>query len=248
LSKRKKPDAGKVSYQPTAREQAALGKFAAQRASEGAPRMKVVNGGKAPAEISLDHPEKAVGYVLLMEALGTTDYDFLDGLLRQLANQDSHDNQLDEGKLNFLLSIVKGVKPKDQLEAMLAAQMAVIHVATLRSTRSLAHVETIAQQDSAERMLNKLARTYAMQMEALKRYRTSGEQKVTVQHVSVSEGGQAIVGNVTQGAPETAPQKPANLTPALTDARQPAMPIIGEPERAPVALRRRQKDGGRSST
>ena len=37
-------------------------------------------------------------------------------------------------------------------------------------------------------------------MEALKRYRTGGEQKVTVQHVSVSEGGQAIVGNVTQGA------------------------------------------------
>ena len=41
------------------------------------------------------------------------------------------------------------------------------------------------------------ALTYATQMEALKRYRTGGEQKVTVQHVSVSEGGQAIVGNVT---------------------------------------------------
>ena len=39
-------------------------------------------------------------------------------------------------------------------------------------------------------------------MEALKRYRAGGEQKVTVQHVSVSEGGQAIVGNVTQGAPD----------------------------------------------
>jgi hypothetical protein len=209
--KKKKPalDPGKAKYQPTAREQTALGKFDARRAAETAPRMKVLNGGKAP-EISLDHPEKAVGYVLLMEALGTTDYDFLDGLLRQLANQDSHDNQLDEGKLNFLLSIVKGVKPQDQLEAMLAAQMAATHMATMAFTRRLNHVETLPQQDSAERALNKLARTYAMQMEALKRYRTGGEQKVTVQHVSVNEGGQAIVGNVTQGASETAPQRPAN--------------------------------------
>jgi hypothetical protein len=73
-----------------------------------------------------------------------------------------------------------------------------------------------------------------------KRYRTGGEQKVTVQHVSVNEGGQAIVGNVTQGASEPTPQKPANLTPALTDARQPEMPIVGEPERAPVPLRRKK--------
>ena len=35
-------------------------------------------------------------------------------------------------------------------------------------------------------------------MEALKRYRTGGEQKVTVQHqhVTVNEGGQAVVGTV----------------------------------------------------
>lgn len=47
-------------------------------------------------------------------------------------------------------------------------------------------------------------------MEALKRYRSGGEQKVTVQHVSVNEGGQAIVGNVTQATRETTPGKPAN--------------------------------------
>ena len=35
-------------------------------------------------------------------------------------------------------------------------------------------------------------------MEALKRYRTGGEQRVTVQHVTVNEGGQAIVGAVSQ--------------------------------------------------
>jgi hypothetical protein len=33
-------------------------------------------------------------------------------------------------------------------------------------------------------------------MEALKRYRTGGQQKVIVEHVTVNEGGQAIVGHV----------------------------------------------------
>ena len=48
-------------------------------------------------------------------------------------------------------------------------------------------------------MLNKLTRTFATQVEALKRYRSKGEQKVTVEHVTVNEGGQAIVGNVETG-------------------------------------------------
>ena len=61
------------------------------------------------------------------------------------------------------------------------------------------HVETIPQQDAAERALNKLARTFATQMDALKRYRTGGQQKVTVEHVTVNEGGQAIVGAVSAG-------------------------------------------------
>ena len=73
------------------------------------------------------------------------------------------------------------------------------HMATMTFARRLAHVENIPQQDSAERAFNKLARTFAAQVEALKRYRTGGEQKVTVEHVTVNEGGQAIVGNVRHG-------------------------------------------------
>jgi hypothetical protein len=116
---------------------------------------------------------------------------------------------------------------KDQLEAMLAAQMAAVHMATMTLGRRLGGVETVEQQDSAERAFNKIARTFTTQMEALKRYRTGGEQKVTVQHVSVSEGGQAIVGNVTQTA-KTAPEKATKSLPALTSAQQTPMAIIGE--------------------
>ena len=113
-----------------------------------------------------------------------------------------------------------------------------------RFARRLAHVETIQQQDSAERALNKLARTFAMQMEALKRYRTGGEQKVTVQHVSVNEGGQAIVGNVNQAAGGAAAKKRVITTPALSDARQQAMPIIETTPAQVVPLRTKKNDGG----
>jgi hypothetical protein len=49
--------------------------------------------------------------------------------------------------------------------------------------------------------------TLEAEMEAFKRYRTGGEQKVTVKHVTVNEGGKAIVGNVTQGQGGWVPQR-----------------------------------------
>ena len=51
-------------------------------------------------------------HILLMEALGTTDLDFLDGILCQLLNVGSRVGKLDERGLNFLLSVIKGVKPR----------------------------------------------------------------------------------------------------------------------------------------
>jgi hypothetical protein len=50
-----------------------------------------------------------------------------------------------------------------------------------------------------------------MQIEALKRYRSTGEQKVTVEHVTVNEGGKAIVGNVTHRGPGS-PKGPETVT------------------------------------
>jgi hypothetical protein len=141
------------------------------------------------------HPDKTAGAAPFM---ATADPDFLRGLLQQLAGAGLQGGKFDEANLNFMTSVVTGIKPRDQLEVMLAAQMAAIHIATMTSARWLRSADNLAKQDSAERAFNKLARTFATQMEALMRYRTGGEQKV-VQHVSVSEGGQAaIVGNVTQ--------------------------------------------------
>ncbi len=189
-------------YEPTPQERAAMEAYLARkRETAPAPRMKVSEKGGVP-QVSPDHPEPALGVTLLMAALGTTELDFLDGLLGQLANAGSRGKSVDESGLNFMLSVVKGIEPKDQVETMLAAQMAAVHMATMTFARRLAQVENIPQQDSAERAFNKLARTFAAQVEALRRHRTGGEQKVTVEHVHVHQGGQAIVGNVAHGPPE----------------------------------------------
>jgi hypothetical protein len=95
-----------------------------------------------------------------------------------------------------------GIGPQDEVEAMLAAQMAAVHSATMSSARRLNQADNTMQADSAERALTKLARTFTTQIEALKRYRTGGQQKMTVEHVHVHEGGQAIVGNVGGGLSE----------------------------------------------
>jgi hypothetical protein len=140
-----------------------------------------------------------------------------------------------EKAVNFMLAVIKGIEPRDEIEAMLAAQMAAVHMASMTFARRLAHVETIQQQDSASNAFNKLTRTFAAQMSALKDYRSRGEQKMTVQHVHVAEGGQAIVGNVNAPAEGVGARKKSEDQPhALAYAPGAEMPREIEAERATV--------------
>jgi hypothetical protein len=87
-------------------------------------------------------------------------------------------------------------------------------------------------------------RTYAALVEALSRYRGKGEQKMTVEHVHVHAGGQAIVGEVrTGGRGEGVPGKHEERAHAksITHAPEPPMPSPHSQRQAvPVARRPRQ--------
>ena len=204
-------------YQQTPREAETVEAFRVKLKSKPpAPSLKVkVEDGKS--EISIDHKDYLIGLSLFMESLKTTDTEFACGIINNLVN--SHGKG--ETETNYMLAMVRGIEPRDPLETMLAVQMAAIHNATLTFARRLATVETIPQQDSAERALNKLARTFTTQIEALKRYRSTGEQKMTVQHVTVNDGGQAVIGQVTAGAgnkkSEDLPHVPKPLTHAESE-------------------------------
>ena len=90
-----------------------------------------------------------------------------------------------------------GIAPKDELEGMLAAQMVACHSAAMECfRRAMIAEQPFEGRNQNLNCANKLTRTFALHMEALDKHRGKGQQKVTVEHVHVHQGGQAIVGNV----------------------------------------------------
>src|SRR5262245_6397636 len=106
-----------------------------------------------------------------MNALATDNPDFYGEILDQLASSSVHHEQVSERELNFMLAVIEGIQPKDQLETLLAAQMAVVHSLAMNMAGRMSGVSTIDQQEVTGRLINNLTRTFAAQLEALKRYR-----------------------------------------------------------------------------
>jgi hypothetical protein len=80
---------------------------------------------------------------------------------------------------------------------MLAAQLIACHNASMECyRRAMIGEQTFEGRRENLNQANKLSRTYGTLLESLNRHRGKGQQKVTVEHVHVQEGGQAIVGNV----------------------------------------------------
>lgn len=176
------------------------------------PRIKFL-----PQGFSINHPDNVLGERLMAEALGVVGRDAMDGILRQLVRASINDDGPDEVNLGFMISMMQGIKPRDCVEAMLVAQMVSVHVMAMRCSQQLANADDLAQQDTAARSLGRLARTFPAQIEALSRYRSRGEPAITVQNVSVADGGKAIVGNVTQHANVIVSDR--SPVPAAADAR-----------------------------
>src|SRR5580704_12747302 len=160
-----------------------------------APRIKLLSHGFA-----IDHPDPEIGEQLMADTLGVADREAMHGIIRQLVKASVSGESPDEVNLSFMMSMVKSIRPRDSVKAMLVAQMVSVHVMAMRCAHHLAQADDLAQHDSAARALGRLARTFPAQIEALNRYRSQGEPAITVQNVSVGDGGKAIVGNVTQHA------------------------------------------------
>jgi hypothetical protein len=210
-----------------------------------APCIEVKSERGKPREIGL---ASAIDHVRLMSAFATADPGFANLMLTGILNaacEGGPNNPPSERDINRALAAVTGIGARDETEAMLATQMVATHFAAITLLRRLKGADNIAQQDSAGSLATKLLRTYAMQMEALQRYRGKGQQKVTVEHVHVYPGGQAIVGAVSPGgggmekseeqahAPREITHEPG--TPMRSpDAEREAVPIAVGAGKAPV--------------
>ena len=89
------------------------------------------------------------------------------------------------------------LEPRDAIEAMLIAQMTATHVAISTLTGRMTYQTRSEVRESLERSVTRLSRTYLAQMDALKKHRAKAQQTVRVERVTVNEGGQAIVGDVS---------------------------------------------------
>lgn len=98
------------------------------------------------------------------------------------------------------------IKAENSLEKMLAHQLAFAHEACMRIMgEAMTNVSPYKKPDSVEltRLTNAAARLMTVYQDGLltlQRLRSGGNQTVTVQHVHVNEGGQAVIGNVSPGA------------------------------------------------
>jgi hypothetical protein len=200
-----------------------------QAKAAAAPRIKLLSHGFA-----IDHPDPELGEQLMANALGVADRDAMHGILRQLVKASVSGESPDEVNLSFMISMVKSIKPRDSVEAMLVAQMVSVHVMAMRCAHLLADAGDLAQHDSAARALGRLARTFPAQIEALNRYRSQGEPVVTVQNVKVEDGGNAIVGNVTQNASvivsDKEPAPAARKAPKAAGSRRGRDSAVAKPE------------------
>ena len=99
---------------------------------------------------------------------------------------------------DYSFEAVHSLGARDGLEALLAVQMVGVHSLAMKFLATAAREgQTDHGIEVSINRANRLLRTFAAEVEALKKHRSKGEQHCTVEHVHVHSGGQAVVGAVT---------------------------------------------------
>lgn len=161
------------------------------------PRLKLSKKDDGSVNLAYDWEPVTAGsrYRAFAASIGANNSDFCHGILSRIISAAN----ANEDTSNFALAVIQSIAPRDATESLLATQMTAVHVAAMTAAYKLAaQSDTLAKYEAFERAFNKLSRTFTAQMEALRRYRGGGEQRMIVEHVNVGAGGQAIVGNVTR--------------------------------------------------
>ena len=150
---------------------------------------------KANLEIS---PEPDSPLIKLIEQTGIRDIvpdvvkAIMSPLINLIANRDGDDTG---SALNKSITLIAASDPKNQLELMLATQLAMTHITLGKGARLLDHnykdVQTI---NSLGNLYTKLSRLGIDQINTLERMKGKGQQKIIVEKVNIEAGGQAAIG------------------------------------------------------
>lgn len=115
--------------------------------------------------------------------------------------KDLSQDSVDEAGLH-VKTMMSSILTGNGLETILASQMVAVHNLQMKAATYAKHLEHSFSITPYVNMVTKLSNTFIQQAQLLNKLQGKGQQKVTVEHVNVHKGGQAIVGNVTnnQGA------------------------------------------------
>jgi hypothetical protein len=111
------------------------------------------------------------------------------------------DQEAKTRQAHITLEVLRGFKPADEIEGMIAAQAVAMHQGAMECFRRAMIPDQPS--DTAARMRKdgaNLARGMTDMLDALDRKRGKGPQVVRVERVTVHQGGQAIVGTVQAGS------------------------------------------------
>jgi hypothetical protein len=151
--------------------------------------------------------------------------------------------------VNSLLAVISGIAPQNEVESVLAVQMAASHQLAMTLLSRAARAEHIQMLESNGNMAVKLLRISREHADALAKLRRGGNQTVRVEHVHVHSGGQAVVGNVTypgrRGPKQKTDDQPHAPGAKNADTRfsttEPVTPLRSQdPDRKPVPVTRRE--------
>lgn len=142
-------------------------------------------------------------------------------------------------KIAAAMTTLAEIAPRQGTERMLAVQMIGCHEAAVECLRrAMLPDQTFEGRDMSLKHAEKLMATYAKLVTTLDKHRGKGQQKVTVEHVHVGAGGQAIVGNVEGRGHDDAPRQTPQQAPREID-HAPGEPV--EPVKTPQQTKTPQK-------
>jgi len=148
-----------------------------------------------------DYGNTAKNQLDFVETTGTEGYKAAGMILKQICNLDMSKDKHDTEAMNESMNMLHGIKPQDNIESMLAAQMVAIHKMAMDcAARALYDGQTFEGRQLNLNSVNKLTKSFVALSSTLDKHRGKGQQKMTVEHVHVNEGGQAIIGSVEQAA------------------------------------------------
>ena len=153
---------------------------------------------KKPVVLAIHHPDDLKGKDKLIGGSMSDGWNhaITGQLINSLWTKHRDDDEANKLRASAVEALI-GIKPQDEIEGMLGAQLIACHNASMECyRRAMLPDNSFDARHGNLNSANKLSRTYATLLESLNRHRGKGQQKVTVEHVHVHEGGQAIVGNV----------------------------------------------------